>query len=183
MRQSANGKGEQPLRPYSDEVRPGFVAIGRILTTRGVHGDLKVEPLAPDEAFVAGSSVAIRGGSFQIASSSRRARFLYVKLEGVDTPRDAGDLRGAYLQVPESDLAPLAQDSYYRFQLIGLAVRTTEGRDLGRIQEVLSTAANDVFVVTGAAGEVLLPATDDVIQRIDLEAGVVTIEVIPGLLP
>ena len=165
-----------------EEIRPGFVAIGRVLGAFGVRGDLKVEALGPDSCLAAGRTVSISDRKYVIQRSRRRERFLYVKLAGVGGREAAAGLRGAYLQTPEGDLPPLAEGEFYRFQLIGLAVRTTDGGDLGEIKEVLSTPENDVFVVRGPAGEVLIPATADVIQQVDLERRLVTIEAIPGLL-
>ena len=82
----------------------------------------------------------------------------------------------------ESDLEPPPEGEFYRFQLIGLRVVSTEGAEIGEITDVLTTAANEVFVVRGPRGEVLVPAIDDIVQSVDIEAGVVTIEVVPGLL-
>jgi 16S rRNA processing protein RimM len=164
------------------DVAPGHVAVGRVVAASGLRGHVKAEPLAPDAELAQGRSVSVNGREHVIESSRRRGRFIYVKLSGVDTREEAASLRGAYLQVREADLAALPAGQFYRFQLIGLAVRATDGRDLGRITEVISTPENDVFVVQGPLGEVLIPATDDVVRGIDLDERVATVEVIPGLL-
>ena len=67
------------------------------------------------------------------------------------------------------------------FRSEGLRVRTTEGEDLGRVTEVLQTGANDVWVVRGRGGEVLIPALKDVIVGVDLDAGAVTVALPEGL--
>ena len=77
---------------------------------------------------------------------------------------------------------PLAEDEYYAHQLIGLDVLTVDGQDLGRISDVLYTKANDVFVVLGPQGEILLPAIADVVEGVDLEKGLVTVRLMPGLI-
>jgi 16S rRNA processing protein RimM len=110
-------------------------------------------------------------------------RQLRLKLSGIDDRDAAGTLRGAFLTVPESALGPAGEDRYYRYQLIGLRVVSTQGDEIGEITDVFSTGSNDVFVTKTPRGEALIPAVDDVVQNIDLEAGTVTIEVIPGLLP
>lgn len=170
------------MSPRDDEIAPGHVAVARVLAARGLRGELKAEPLAPDAELAPGRTVRVRGREHVIERSHRRERVFYVKLSGVDSRAEAELLRNAYLQVPEAELAPLTADRFYRFQLIGLSVKSTDGRDLGRIRDVFSTPENDVFVVQGPLGEVLLPATEDVIQEVDLEQGRVTVEVIPGLL-
>jgi 16S rRNA processing protein RimM len=62
-------------------------------------------------------------------------------------------------------------------------VRTTEGEPLGKVTQILSTGSNDVFVVRGEGGELLIPALDDVIKAIDLDEGRMEIELVEGLMP
>jgi 16S rRNA processing protein RimM len=64
---------------------------------------------------------------------------------------------------------------------MSLDVETTDGEDLGRISNVLFTGANDVYVVTGPRGEILLPAISQVIKQVDLAGGRVVVELMPGL--
>jgi 16S rRNA processing protein RimM len=68
-------------------------------------------------------------------------------------------------------------------EIIGLAVETTEGRLLGQISRVIATGANDVYFVQDESGaEILLPAIHQVIKTIDLKAGKMIIDPLPGLL-
>jgi 16S rRNA processing protein RimM len=166
-----------------DEIAHAYVAVGRVLGAWGVRGDLKIEPMSPASAISAGSIVSIAGRTYEIARSEPSGRFTRLKLVGVDTREEARLLRGAYLQAPEADLEPLPEGEYYRFQLVGLKVRSLDGHQLGQVVDVLSTAENDVYVVESAQGEVLIPAVDDVVRDIDLSESIITIEIIPGLLP
>ncbi len=166
-----------------DDIAPGYVAVARVLAARGVHGDLKAEPLAPPTALAPGRTVTIASDEYEIERSGRSGRFVHLKLGGIDTREQAQALRGAYLQTPERDLATLPEGEYYRFQLIGLSVRSEDGRELGHVTDVISARENDVYVVSGPFGEVLIPAVDDVIREVNITAGVILIEIIPGLLP
>ena len=118
-----------------------------------------------------------------VAQARSGGSFLHAKLASVDTREQAQAFRSAYLQVREGDLAALPEGEYYRFQLIGLVVRSVDGRDLGRVTDVLSAPENDIYVVSGPSGEVLVPGVDEVVQDVDLSGGRITIEIIPGLLP
>jgi 16S rRNA processing protein RimM len=60
-------------------------------------------------------------------------------------------------------------------------VRTIDGEELGEVTEILVTGANDVYMVKSECGEILLPARVEVIKGIDVEAGIVTVELLPGL--
>lgn len=76
----------------------------------------------------------------------------------------------------------LPEGQYYHDQLIELEVVTTRGERLGIVTEILPGQSNDNYIVEGPRGQVLIPAIEDVIQSIDLEARVITIEPIEGLL-
>ena len=85
------------------------------------------------------------------------------------------------VQIEAQTAAPLPPGLYYHHQLIGLAVFTEEGEHLGELTEVLETGANDVYVVTGPQGELLLPVIADVIRSVDLESHRLTVHLLEGL--
>ena len=104
-----------------------------------------------------------------------------LKLQGVHTREEARDLRGAEISIPLPEAVPLPEGSYYGVELIGVRVVALTGEPVGTLREVLSTGSNDVYVVRGPAGEVLVPAIPDVVQDFDPERRVLTIELIEGL--
>ncbi len=61
------------------------------------------------------------------------------------------------------------------YEIVGLEVVVNDGRSLGHVSEVLSTGANDVYVVIGPKGEILVPAITSVVQTIDIANGVMHI--------
>jgi len=132
---------------------------------------------------VRGKSVTLAGSERTIERSSDHGRFLRLKLAGIEQREEAQQLRGAYLQISAADVPPLVEGEYYRFQLLGLAVQSADGGELGIVIDILATVENDVYVVQGPLGEVLIPAVDDVVQQVDIAAGKITIDVVPGLLP
>ena len=160
------------------------MAIGSALTSFGVRGDLKVEPLTPfAERFQRGAKVWFAGEERTIERSRFNERGVAIlKLSGIDTPEQLAPLRGEYVQIRETERVELPADEYYSDDLIGLAVRTADGRALGTVRELLPTGANDVLVVAGDAGEQLIPLIADVVLAIDLNARLITIEPLPGLL-
>jgi 16S rRNA processing protein RimM len=166
-----------------DKVAPGYVAVARVLGAWGVRGALKVEPLAPKSVLAKGRILLVANHEREIKEAQTSGKFLRLKLAGIDGREDAFALRDKLLLVAESDLEPLPDGQFYRFQLIGLRVVGASNEDLGRVTDVLQAPENDVYVVQGDGGEVLIPALDDVVQKIDLDRGQITIEIIPGLLP
>ena len=86
------------------------------------------------------------------------------------------------MEIERSQDYPLLEGQYYHHQIIGLQVRTTQGELLGNVIEVLTGKSNDNYIVQGAKGDILIPAIEDVVQSIDLDQGIITIEAIDGLL-
>lgn len=167
-----------------EEVPPGHVAVGRVANAWGVRGALKVIPLVDRRQQLApGRRLTLAGESRIIESVQWRKGLVHLKLSGINDRETALTMREQLLTVSESDLESLNEDEYYRFQLVGLAVETTDGAALGELTEVISTGANDVYLVRGQRGDILVPATDDVVKAIDLEGGRMVIEEMPGLLP
>jgi len=66
---------------------------------------------------------------------------------------------------------------------MGLVVKTIDGREIGRIRNIFETGANDVLVVRGPLGEVLIPAVEAAVGSVDLEAGEVVLTDLAGLIP
>jgi 16S rRNA processing protein RimM len=142
-----------------------------------VRGDLKVQPLTDfPERFQRGAALWVRGRRYEVQRSRWSRGLVYLGLSGIDSRNAADELKGALLEVPESDLTPLPEGQYYRFQVIGLEVRTPEGGSLGRVAEILPTGSNDVYVVRGGPRELLIPAIEDVVKEVDLEGGRLVVE-------
>ena len=76
----------------------------------------------------------------------------------------------------------MEEGEYFLYQLQGVEVVTEEGEPLGALTEVLETGANNVFVIRGPLGEILVPDIPDVILNIDLDARRVVIRPLPGML-
>lgn len=95
----------------------------------------------------------------------------------------AEDARGGELLVRREDLPELGAREWYLADLVGCEVVEENGRTLGTLEEVLQLPAHDVYVVRGSCGEVLLPATDEVILAVDRDARRMTVHLIPGLAP
>jgi 16S rRNA processing protein RimM len=92
-------------------------------------------------------------------------------------------LRGQLVQIAREEAVPLQAGQFYEHQIVGLSVVTADGHALGQVVEVLATGANDVYVVLGPRGEILLPARAEVVRAIDLDAGTMTVVLLPGLTP
>ena len=160
-----------------------FFVVGRILAPWGVRGEVKIEVLTDyPERFAPRARVFMKGQPLEVERSRRVAKHAILKLAGVDTRNDAEALRNQLLEVPESELMPLQPGEYFEHQIIGLQVYTTEDVYLGRVEEILRTGSNDVYLVREGKKERLIPAIAEVVRAIDVPGGRMTIEPLPGLL-
>jgi 16S rRNA processing protein RimM len=166
----------------------GFIVFGRVVGAHGLRGAVRVRPDNPESDAQTIARVFVERHNaplveYRVRSTARAGHgSLKMELEGVDTVEQAQALRGAELHVCIDDLPPAQEREFYYFQVIGLHVETTDGQSLGEIHEVFFNGSNDVWVVKGETGEVLVPVIEDVVRRIDLEQGRAIIDAIPGLL-
>lgn len=110
-------------------------------------------------------------------------RHALLTLEGVIDRNEAELLRGVDVYLPREWIPPLEEGEFYVHQIVGLRAVTLSGEDLGTVKDVIFTGANEVYVVHGDAhGEILLPAIEDVIREIDLDAGEMRVELLEGLV-
>lgn len=164
---------------------PPFLAVGKVRRPHGVRGEVLLEVYTDFPERLCPGRVVYAGENHErlvIRQVRAHKDGLLLAFETLATPEEVGRLRNQVLSIAVQDAAPLAEGEYYLYQLIGLRVVEENGRELGRLTEILLTGANDVYVVTGPCGEVLLPAIPQVIRRVDLEAGQMTVHLLPGLL-
>jgi 16S rRNA processing protein RimM len=175
------GRGPRPAAPT--EPREGYTAVGRVLRPHGLRGELRVQ------GFTEGAPNLQRGrrvwlGERQLtilrARPDRDAWIL--QFDGIRDRTEAEDYYEALLEVPDAQVRRTDAESYFVHELIGLRVVTEDGREIGRVAEVLQTGANDVYVVRGEKGEVMLPAVGDVVKEINLPEACISITPLPGML-
>ncbi len=161
----------------------GFITVGRILAPWGIEGKLKVEVETDfPQRFAPSSLVYVKHLPMTIKSSQWHKGKAVIKLNTIDSIEAARPLQGQAIEIRRDQVYPLPDGQYYRFQIIGLKVKTTAGESLGTISEILSTESNDNYIVRQINREILIPAIDDVVKSIDLDKGEMLIEPIDGLL-
>jgi 16S rRNA processing protein RimM len=116
-----------------------------------------------------------------VESIRRHGEDFVLALEGINDRDSAEQLRGQRLYMRLDDLPPLPAGTYYLHQVEGLTVVTESAERLGTVREILKTGANDVYVVRGEKGEILLPAIQSVIREVHLDAGTMVVRLLEGL--
>ena len=163
------------------------LTIGRIVGCHGVRGHLKVLSDADSvEFFPPGKELLLitengASESYCISSCRRHKGLFLLALEGIESIDAAERWRGGEIQVGKETLPPVQPGTYYVYELIGLAVVDSDERYLGRVEEIFPTGSNDVYVVRNGVKEVLIPAIDSVVLAVDLDAGLIRVDLPEGL--
>jgi 16S rRNA processing protein RimM len=165
------------------------IVVGRVGRAHGIRGDVGVEVRTddPELRFAPGTSILTDPadrGPLEIAHPRWHSGRLLVKFAGIDDRTAAEALRGTMLviEVDESDRAN-EPDEFYDYHLVGLRAITPGGVEIGAVADVLHLPAQDVLAITRHDGvEILVPFVAELVPVVDLDAGTVTIEPLPGLL-
>jgi 16S rRNA processing protein RimM len=164
-----------------------LLEIGRILRCHGLAGRLKVLSYIESqdmldnlpEVFVGRRSGEAVPFSVEVVEPGRESFIL--KLGGIEDRDAAGKLIRSSVWIPSEKMQKLPEGEYYWTEIIGLRVVTEEGQALGRIEAVFPTGSNDVYVCRSAEKEILLPAIDDVVRKIDTTQGIMMVRLLKGL--
>ncbi|MGO8949879.1 MAG: ribosome maturation factor RimM [Ktedonobacterales bacterium] len=164
-----------------------WVTVGHVVGVFGVHGEIKVEPYTSFPERFAETHTVCAGTShtpYRILGAHPHKHHILLQLEGIADIDAAERLRGQALAIPASEIHHLPEDHFYLHDVIGLAVLGVNGRKIGTVKDVLVTGGTDLFVIERAESgqDVLLPAVKEFIKSIDITAGVVEVDPIPGLL-
>jgi 16S rRNA processing protein RimM len=178
-----------------DDGRTGFrrygqvVRLGRITGIHGLAGALRLKLDNPQSSvFTALKRVRLIKDStptrmYQVCEARSFNRGgLKLVLEGVTDANQAELLVGAIAFAEAADLPAAEAGEFYYFEAIGCAVYTTDGRQLGTIEEVFATGANDVWIVRGGGAEILIPVIEDIVKSMDFAGRSVVVDPLPGLL-
>ena len=164
-----------------------LLQVGTILDTHGLRGEVKVFPTTDDPSRyddLEEVELLTKEGNYLHLEIERVRYFknlVIVKFKNYDHINDIEQYKKCNLYVTRENAVELEADEYFVADLIGLTAKTDEGEELGQIKDVLTTGANDVYVIDTKEGELLVPAIHDCVQEVDLEAGVMTLHLLPGL--
>lgn len=166
-----------------------MLQVGVISTTHGVRGEVKVFPTTDTaQRFLDLEAVYLDSENgerqkLEIQQVKFVKKFAVLKFKGLDDINEAEKYKGKALWIPREEAQPLGEDEYYIGDLIGMQVVLEDESPFGILKDVMETGANDVYVVETAQGkETLLPAIGECIRQVDVEAGVMTIHLMDGLL-
>lgn len=168
------------------------ITIGKIVGVHGLAGTFKVSPDADTltffdsgrEIFILWPQKAVRR-SFEVNWSKPHNRLVLLNLKGIDDRTQAEKLIGSDIVIDRASLPKLDNGTYYWHDLFGMDVYSSEGVYLGKLETVIPTGSNDVYVVKRPPDapdeEILIPALNSVVLEIDVESRIMRVELPEGL--
>ncbi|MDO9529549.1 MAG: ribosome maturation factor RimM [Syntrophales bacterium] len=161
--------------------------IGKIVKPHGLGGRMKVILYLESNTILESLKEVYVGLEKQetnlkkIKNIKISKKHFLLELEGVENIVAASALVGCQVLVPSEKLEKLSGDEYYWRDIIGLEVVTEDGEIIGRVESILPTGSNDVYVCTSEEKEILLPAIADVVRKIDIKNGRMVVRLLKGL--
>ena len=153
-----------------------ILRVGKIVNTHGLKGEVKVIPLTDDpKRYNDLEFVLIDGIERKIQGVKYQKDRVIVKVEGINSIEEAETYKNKYMEIPREYAVPLEEDSYYIADIIGCNVYDTDGKDLGKVFDVIQTKNNDVYWIKKPK-ELLIPVLLEVVTDIDVENRKITIK-------
>jgi 16S rRNA processing protein RimM len=167
-----------------------LVVVGRVRRPTGIKGTVLVEVYSGDpQRFAVGDVVIADNTEYEITGVGKSGSSMKLTFAAIDSIEKAAVLRDLELSVPAESLPENPPGVYYHYEILGLAVVTTEGQALGTLSEILETGSNDVFIVSPKRvqgekkpAQILIPVLDGVIVGVDQETSTITVDMPDGIL-
>ncbi len=164
--------------------------VGAITQTHGIKGEVKVFPLTDDVSRFKGMKDLILDAgkeqlTLEVTSARPQKNLVILKFKGIDDINQVEKYKGCGLYVTKENRVACEEDEYFIADLIGMSVIDVENADstLGKLKDVITTAANDVYVVElSSGGEALIPAIKECIVNIDFDSNRMEVKLLPGLI-
>lgn len=167
------------LSEFTPKTDQNLVKIGQIVTTHGIKGGLKVATFTDfPSRFAKGETVIIKGVPRRILSSSWNGDQVTMTVQGVETMTEAEQLKWSEVFANSARPKSIPQDEFLASDLIGLAVVSEEGVELGKVQGIEHAPAQDLLLVSGR----YIPFVKEFVKAIDIENSKLIVRLIPGLL-
>ncbi|ARV44240.1 ribosome maturation factor RimM [Bacillus inaquosorum] len=165
--------------------------VGKIVNTHGIKGEVRVISKTDfaEERYKPGNTLYLfmdgRNEPVEVTVNTHRLhkQFHLLQFKERQNLNEVEELKNAIIKVPEEDLGELNEGEFYFHEIIGCEVFTEDGELIGKIKEILTPGANDVWVVARKGKkDALIPYIESVVKHIDVSEKKIEIELMEGLI-
>lgn len=159
-----------------------FLEAGEIVNTHGIRGEIKIMPWADSPEFLCQfKTLYMDGKPVKVLSSRPHKTMVLALLEGITSVEEAMKLKGKVLSIDRSDVT-LPEGRHFLADLMGLTVLdAATGEELGKVEDILTPPAHNVYVVRGKGKEYMIPAVDAFLAETNVESGYIKVNLIEGM--
>ena len=165
-----------------------FITIGKVVSTQGNKGEVNVLPLTDStDRFKNLDTVFLRNSNSRTTLNIEKIRIkentVILKLKDIENIQEAKMIVGSFLEVERKNAVKLSKDTYFVFEIIGLEVYDDNNIFLGKVENVISTGSNDVYIVKiKNKKELFIPAIREVVKNVNFEKRRISIKMVDGLI-
>ncbi|KAB8138715.1 ribosome maturation factor RimM [Gracilibacillus oryzae] len=167
-----------------------YLKVGKIVNTHGIKGEIKVVRITDFEnRFEIGTTLYIKQNGtnklmeVEVDGHRQHKQFDLLHLKGFNNINDVEKYKGSLLVIAKDQLEELEENEFYYFEIIGCDVYTMEEEYVGSVKEILSPAANDVWVIKPENGkDILIPYIESIVKEVNISEKKIIIEPMEGLL-
>ena len=161
-----------------------YLEVGKVTRAHGIMGEVQVQPWADSPEFLCRFKTLYVDKThwpIQVELARVHKNMVILKFHGITDVPGALSMRNAILYIDRAD-APLPEGQFYLADLYGLEVRDARtGEVLGKLEDVLTLPANNVYVVRGGEREWMIPAVPEFIAETNVQEGYVRVNLMEGL--
>jgi len=165
-------------------MKQDFLEVGKITTTHGIMGEVRVQPWADSPDFLCRFDTLYVGPThwpIKVERARVHKNMVILKLEGLTDVPSATSMRNQVLSIARKD-ARLPEGHFFLADLVGLEAREAgTGKVLGQISEVLTLPANNVYVIKGGERELMIPAVPLFVPETNVDDGYIVVHMMEGL--
>ena len=161
-----------------------YLEVGKITNVHGVMGEVRVQPWADSPEFLCKFKTLYVDQShwpIQVERARVHKNMVIIKFHGICDVPSALAMRNAILYIDRNDVQ-LPEGSFFLADIMGLEVRDAQsGQVLGKVDDILTLPANNVYVVRGGERELMIPAVPQFIAQVNIEEGYLRVNMMEGL--
>lgn len=159
-----------------------FLEAGEIVNTHGIRGEVKIMPWADSPEFLCQFKLFyLEGKPVRVLSSRPHKTMVLALLEGITSVEEAMKLKGKVLSIDRTGVT-LPEGRYFLADLMGLTVIDfATGEELGKVEDILTPPAHNVYVVRGKGKEYMIPAVDAFLAETNVDEGYIKVNLIEGM--
>ena len=169
-------------KPQTSEL----ICVGAVTGARGIKGDIRIKSFTDDpEAIASYGPLYDKTGttSFNLKITGQAKGQLIGRVKGINDRNEAEKLKGTQFFVSRDKLPAPDEDEFYVQDLIGLRAEGLDGSDFGKVTAVENYGAGDILEIAGGVvGNQMVPFTLEAFPKVDIEGGLVLIELPAGLM-